>query len=594
MTPLDFAVVAIAVAVLLGAGFWFSRRSGKSTGDFILGGRKLPWWLAGAAMVAGSSNADSPLHQAGKIRRDGLSGAWFYWTQILNNLWHSLVFSRLWRRAEIGTVVEFYAIRYAGRAQKVGRIWSMVFASFIEGTVGLALGVLAMIKISSVLLGLTAPVHVLGVAIPPDVFLAVCGIVLALAYSAVSGLLGVVAGDIVEFVFAITTSYLLMFIVYREVGWAPGLEAGLARLGQEAKLELMPALGFTAFVFFVFQPLASLSGINIINQRYMAVRDEREAMLSGVWRVINHFFIRGWPWYVCGLASLVLLPDPTLPRELAYPTLVTRYLPEGLRGLMFAGFLVAFMSSVGAAMHNAGSVFVNDFYRPYVAPQASERHLVRVIRIAMLAFTVIATLIALASDQVLGLLQFLTKIIFAGGFAMLLRWFWWRVNGWADVAAQVLALPVTLFYDHAGKLFGPAFDPVAQLSRVLTAGRGDDLYAVSFALTVGTTTLLWMAVMFLTRPEPMATLESFYRRVRPYGWWGPVARRCPDVVVTDRVRDDLKLYFLGLALCLGLLFGLGLLLLARWASGSVLLLGGLCAGVLLVRAVNRRFDAALR
>lgn len=587
MTPLDYAVVAAAVAVLLGAGLWFSRRGGRTTGDFILGGRRLPWWLAGTAMVAGSSNADSPLHQTGKIRRDGLPGAWFYWSQILNNVWHSIVFSRLWRRAEINTVVEFYSLRYAGRAQAVGRVWSMAFASFIEGTVSLALGVLAMIKISTVLLGLHAPVLVFGYSIPPDVLLALGGIALALAYSSVAGLLGVVAGDVVEFLLALGTSYLLMFIVYREVGWAPGLEAGLARLGEEGKLAFTPALGFTAFVFFVFQPLASLAGINVINQRYMALRDEREAMLSGVWRVINHFFIRGWPWYICGLASLILLPESSLSRELAYPTLIAEYLPAGLRGLMFAGFLVAFMSSVGAAMHAAGSVFVNDFYRPYLAPRASERHYVNAIRLAMLAFTVIATLIALSSDHVLGLLQFLTKIVYASGFAMLLRWFWWRVNGWADLAAQALALPVTLFFDHADAWFG--FDPVAQVSRLLTGGTSDDLYAVSFTLTVTTTTVLWVTVMLLTPPEPAAKLDAFYRRIRPYGWWGPVARRCPEVVITDRVGEDLKLYILGVALSLGLLFGLGLLLLARWAGGSALLLSGLCAGALLVRGINRRF-----
>lgn len=594
MTPLDYLVVLAGVAVLLGSGFWFSRRGGRSTGDFILAGRKLPWWLAGTAMVAGSSNADSPLHQCGKIRRDGLPGAWFYWSQIFNNVWHAIVFSRLWRRAEINTVVEFYAIRYSGRAQAVGRVWSMVFASFIEGTVSLALGVLAMVKISSVLLGVTAPLDVMGVPIPADVVLAVVGIVLALAYSAVSGLLGVVAGDIVEFLLAIGTSYLLMAIVYREVGGPAGLEAGLVRAAQEAKLSFLPALGFTAFVFFVFQPLASLAGINVINQRYMALRDEREAMLSGVWRVINHFFIRGWPWYLCGLASLVLLPDPALPRELAYPTLIANHLPAGLRGLMFAGFLVAFMSSVGAAMHAAGSVFVNDFYRPYLAPHASERHLVGAIRGAMIVFAALATVIALSSDHVLGLLQFLTKIIFASGFVMLLRWFWWRVNGWADVAAQVLALPVTLFYDHAGRILGPGADPVALLTRMLTQGSADDHYAVSFTLTVGTTTLLWIGVMLVTRPEPTEKLEAFFRRVRPYGCWGPIAARCPDVVVTDRAVDDLKLYALGVILSLGLLFGLGLVLLGRPVGGAALLFAGGTAAWLLVRAINRRYGPTRR
>lgn len=590
MTLPDFVVVAVSVALLLAAGFFASRRR-STTSEFILGGRRLPWWLAGTAMAAGSSNADSPLHQCGKIRRDGLPGAWFYWAQIFGSVWHSLVFSRLWRRAELTTVVEFYAIRYAGAARSTGRIWAMVFASLVEGTLGLALGLLAMIKVSAVLLGLTAPVDLPGGSVPPEVLLALGGVALAFAYSALSGLLGVVAGDIVEFLLAVGTSYVLLFFVYREVGWAGGLAAGLERLGAEDKLSFLPAFGITAFVFFIFQPLASLSGLNAINQRAMTLRDERQAMLSGVWRVINHYFIRGWPWYVCGLASLILLPDPTLPGDLAYPTLIANHLPAGWRGLLFAGFLVAFMSSVGSAMHAAGAVFVNDFYRPYVAPRASERHLINAIRVAMFAFTVVATGIALASEHVLGLLQFLMKVISASGFVMLLRWFWWRVNGWADVAAQALALPVTLFYAHAGALLGPERDPVALFSRSLTRGSADDLFAVSFLLTVGTTTVLWILVMLLTQPEPPATLEAFYRRVRPYGFWGPVAARCPDVVVTDRVRDDLALYALGLALSLGLLFGLGCLLLARWVPGGLFLLLAGAAGWMLVRAINRKYAA---
>lgn len=587
MVLLDYIVIAVAVATLVGAGLLFARRGGKSTDEFILGGRRLPWWLAGTAMVAGSSNADSPLHQSGKIRRDGLTGAWFYWTQIINNVWHSLVFSRLWRRAEINTVVEFYEIRYAGRAKVIGRVWSMVFASFIEGTLGLALGMLAMIKICTVLIGLTEPVPLLGFMVAPEILLALGGVALGLAYSVVSGLFGVVAGDIVEFTIAMGCSYLLMVIVYREVGWSEGLAAGLARLGQEQKLSFTPALGFTAFVFFVFQPLASLAATNGINQRYLALRNEREAMLSGVWRVINHYFFRGWPWYICGLASLILITDPAVSREMAYPTLIAQYLPAGLRGLMFAGFLVAFMSSVSSNMHAAGSVFVNDFYRPYVVKGASEKHYVRAIRLAMLAFAAVATVIALASDHVLGLLQFLTKVVYAGGFVMLLRWFWWRVNGWADVAAQFLALPVTLFYDHAGKLLGPQADLVARVATVLGDGTPDANYGVSFVLTVTTTTVLWAIVMLCTPPEPMEKLADFYQRVRPYGWWGPVARRCPDVVITDRFAADARLYVLGLGLSLGLLFGLGFVLLGRTWSGLLLLLLGAVCGTILVRAIDR-------
>lgn len=582
MSALDYLVAGLSVLFLLTTGFLAGRCGGKSASDFILGGRRLPWWLAGSAMVAGGSNCDSPLHQSGKIQREGLTGAWFYWSQIFAFVWHSLVFSRLWRRTEVNTVVEFYEIRYGGRAAVIGRQWSLVFSSLLGGTLSLALGLLAMIKIGTVLLGWHEPVVVLGVAFNPQVAIAVAGVALALSYSTVAGLLGVVAGDMIEFFLALACSYLLMFFVYRQVGFAEGLSAGLAEAGRSEALTLTPSLGISLLVFFLVQPFANLAGDNALNQRFLAVRDERQAMLSGVWRLINHYFIRCWPWYICGLAAIVLLKDAGARAEMSYPRLIVDYLPSGLRGLMFGGFLVAFMSSVSSAMHNCGSVFVNDFYRPYVKVGASERHYVWMIRLVMVVAAALATTIALASEQILRLLQLSMTIVGAGGVVMLLRWFWWRVNGWADLAAQVGSLPLTLFYSH-----GPGCEWIARLADGW-GGAPDDHYGLAFVFTVATNSLLWLFVLALTKPEEEAKLISFYRRVRPYGFWGPIARACPDVKIEDRFSEDLLRYALGVALSLCLLFGMGTLLLGYELIAMALLAAGGLAGVLLVRRIQPR------
>lgn len=588
MTILDIIGVGFTVALLLVAGFYFSRRGGKSSAEFMLGGRKLPWWLAGTAMVAGNSNADSSLHQSGKIRRDGLPGAWFYWAQVVGQMFSSLVFSRLWRRTGVTSVAEFYEIRYAGRARVAGRVWAMVFTSFIEGTFGLALGLLALIKIGQTTFHLNEPVALLGLAVSPALLIALVVLGLAITYSVVSGLLGVVAGDAVEFIFALLCSYVLTFYVYRATGYGAGLEAGLARLGLEGKLSFLPALGFSAVVFFIVQPLASLAGSSGVNQRYLALRNEQQAMLSGVWRIINHYFLRCWPWYLCGLCSLVLLPG--FDQEMAYPELILRYMPGGLRGFMFGTFLIAFMGTVSAAMHTSGTIFVNDFYRAYLVPHAHDHHYVWITRLAMLVFTVVGTVIALLSDQILSLLQVFLTVTSAAGLVLLLRWFWWRVNGWADLSAQLLALPVTLFFENSRKLLAPEHDPVAIGLRLVGGTTPDDRFAVTFVLTVATTTALWLLVMLLTPPEPMDKLQEFYRRVRPYGWWGLVARSCPDVKCTDSFLHDLWLYSLGLCLALSLLFGLGLVLLGRFGVGGLLLLAGGLAGYALVTAINGRHD----
>jgi Na+/proline symporter len=582
MTYVDHLITFLSIALLLGAGFWFSRRGGKSMTSFVLGNRSLPWWLGGSSMVAASSNVDSPLHQSGKVQRDGLPGAWFYWSQVVAQSFASVVFSRLWRRTGLNTVVEIYDLRYARPGGVILRVWSAFYASFIEGTLQLALGLLAMLKIWSVLVGKLAPVTLLGTTVPAELLLLIGAMILALAYSAAAGLLGVVAGDLLEFFFAIVGSYALMFFVYRAVGGPAGLEQGLADLGRSAALEFTPALGISLLSFFVVQAIGGACGTNNTNQRFLAIRDEREAMFSGVWRMVNHFFLRTWPWYVCGLAAIVLFAGQGIAREEAYPHLIRQYLPEGLRGLLFAGFVIAFMSSVGSLMHASGSVFVNDLYRPFIARRRTEKHYVNAARGAMVAFGAISIAIALMSEHILGLLQFFVKLVGAVGTVWLLRWFWWRVNSWGDLAAQLGAVPVTLFFEST---LGKAW--VAQLAGVFGAPSPDDHFGAAYILSVGTTAVIWLTVMWLTPPEPTAQLCEFYRRVRPYGWWGPIAKLCPEVKVTDSFRRDLTLSGALLGVSLALLFGAGCLFLARWLWAAGLLGAGGLLAWWLVRKIDR-------
>lgn len=587
VVAIDYLVMLATVLLLLGAGLLGRRRS-RTAGEFVLGGRRLPWWLAGTAMVAASSNADSPLHQSGKIRRDGLAGAWFYWAQIVPQTFHALVFSRLWRRAEINTVVEFYEIRYAGRGQVAGRVWSMVFVSLFEGTLAMSLGILAMSKISAVLLGWTSPIVVLGAAIAPELAIALLGVGLAATYSTVSGLLGVVAGDLVEFVIAMVCSVVLMFFVYREVGYADGLQTRLAALGKQDALSFGPSWGLALLVFFLVQPLAMVAGANAVNHRFMAVKNEREAMFAGLWRIVNHYVFRAWPWYVCGLASLVLVAEGTA-AEMAYPTLIAQYLPAGFRGLMFAGLLVAFIGSISAHMHHSGSVFVNDFYRAYLARDRSERHYVWAIRTMMLVFAAVAMWVALTADHVLGLLQLVMTVKGASGLVLLLRWFWWRVNAWADLSAQVLGLPITLLYEYGASWFGPERDPVMHVMRWCGGTSADDRFAAVFVLAVATTTAIWLTVMWLTPPEPMDKLQSFFRRVRPYGAWGRVAAGCPGAKSPDRFGADLLLCAIGVTFSFASLFAVGAAVFGSWGRACVCAGVAVGAALLLVRKINRQF-----
>lgn len=240
----------------------------------------------------------------------------------------------------------------------------MVLGTFVESTFGIALGLLAVMKLSEVFLGIHEPVQLLGLMVEPGLVVALGALALAASYSVVAGLLGVVAGDVTEFLITLACSYALMFYVYRATGYHAGLREGLERLGLSAQRELAPVWGLSALVFFVFQPLAIAAGVNSINQRFLAVRDERQSALAGVWRIVNHYFVRCWPWHLCGLCSLVLLADVAVDHELAYAELIMRFVPEGVRGLMFGSLVMAFMGTASTAMHTSGAVFVNDFYRP--------------------------------------------------------------------------------------------------------------------------------------------------------------------------------------------------------------------------------------
>lgn len=603
MTFIDYATLLLSIAFIMGVGFFFTGRAGRNSSEFLVAGRKLPWWLAGTSMIAGNFNADSALHQSRKIRQTGLPGAWFYWSQIIGQLANALVFARLWRRAEINTPVEFYQLRYHGRPAHVARIWSVCYASFIEGTTSVALGLLGLIKIITVVFDLPPTLTFLGTEMSVHVVIALIAVAAAISYSTAAGVWGVVATDIIEFAIALGCSYLLLFFVYQSVGWAPGLREGVAAevdYGADL-LRFTPVLGLAIFVWFVVSPATTLAGTNNVNQRFLALKDEKEAMFAGLWRALNHFVIRGWPWYIVGLASIILISDARLlevfgalpsgepDRELAYPLLVVDYMPVGLRGLMVAGFLCALMSSIDTGMHTSASIFMNDFYRPYVRPSATERHYVFVTRAAIVLYTIIGVTVALLSKEILFLLMFFIKLTSAIGLVMVLRWFWWRVNVWADLSAQIAALPVALFFEQAHRIFGPGRDPVTLIMNRFNLSGIDEQFAVSFLLIVGSVTIIWIVVMYLTPPEPDEHLAKFYTRIKPYGWWKRIARKCPDVKCPDSIRQDLTLYALSLVALFGALLGLGFFLLAHWSRALLAVAAALSAGWILIRMINHKY-----
>lgn len=578
MTLIDFIVILVFLIGTTCFGTLFSRRGGKDTSAFILGSRELPWWLAGLSASAAAFNADSPQHQSRKVRETGLQGAWFYWFNAISNILNIVFIARMYRRAEIQTVPEFYEIRYSGRGKSVARMWNALSICLIYGTAFVAAGMLGLSKVVQVLLELPPTVDWMGLVVNPSACIAVGIAAVALIYATTSGVWGVVWTDLVEFSIAIFCSYLLLFFVFREVGWVSGLESGLEQLtGSVDFLDFTPSLTLIFLFWMVLLPLSNFGGSQTDIARYLGVKDERQVFLTGIWKITTHFLLRGWPWYLCGLISIILisdadlistygpLSDGTADAEKAYPMMIVNFLPVGLTGLMIAGFLSAFMSSLDTLTHNNASVFVNDLYRPYIARNKSERHYVWAIRTGIITSAILGTVVAFWIDEIFDIIVFIILFDAGTGFLLTSRWFWWRVNAWADLAAHLSGIPIALLFLRPEIFFGPGTDFATPIAQFIGLGNSWDAVFVTKLLVARLLGVaIWLPLTLFLPPTDFDVLRRFYRRVRPYGFWGPVAAAEPDIKSPDSFGRDVLLAALGLVFYFSLLFCAGALFLAKW------------------------------
>lgn len=575
---IDFVVVGVFLIGLLGMGFALSKRAGKNTEEFILAGRKLPWWLAGTSIVATGLNASTMLQDSRKIRQDGIAGMWFTWGGVIGGMIGAVWFTRLWRRAGFTTQMEFYQARYAGWPAVGARLYDAVVYGIFIAAIWASVGLVGMKKIADVLLGLPPEFVVFGFGIPSDTAVVLMLVVVTLIYSAASGVYGVVWTDMVEFVIAMFCSYLLLAVVYHEVGWNVGLRDQVRSLGAEGDriLTLFPVFGPVLLYFFLIGPILNQGGYNPHIQRYLALKDEREVLFTAIYNAVVNFVVKSWPYYLCGLAGMFIISDAFLLENFApimtpageaipdyekvFPALVERYLPVGLVGLMVAGFLSAFMSSFDTNIHNSTSIFINDIYRPYVAPKRDEKHYVRLSRLYMVAITVFASIIGIVVQDILMLTMFAMAVMASSGIIKLLRFIWWRVNGMSEIVGQATSFALTVL------MISPWGNPFVVSVALFFGQEGNDGFFVTRQLIlIGISSITAVATIFLFPPEPMDRLVEFYKRLRPFGWWGPVRRACgedlpkPDSMIVMAVLSVSAISFI-----FGLLFvALGLFL-ALW------------------------------
>lgn len=568
MEIIDYIVVVGFLIGITAFGMMFTKKASGSTDDFIVAGRKMPWWLAGTSMVATGMNPSAPLQDSGKVQRTGIGGNWFAWSGIIDLTIASIFFDRLWRRSGIQTATEFYDIRYSGKPAMAARIIDVSVLSIIGQGIFAAIGMVAMKKVVRVLFPeLPEEVEWLGMGINLDLIVVLSCVAMALAYSISSGVQGVVWTDLLEFFVVLACSLVLLFYIYRDIGWMNGLRENLIahdntliEQGRQKLISWMPAIGPTLLGYFFIKPIFSLGQYNNSSQRMLCVKDEREVLYTMLWRNINYFTLRQWPWLICGLAGLFLIPPEVLAidPERVYPELIAKYLPPGLLGLMIAGFISGFMAAYDTNAHCAASIFVNDLYRPYLIKGKSEHHYINTARWFMIALTIAAIFVAISIDDILMLFMFAINIWTSFGFVRLLRWIWWRVNVWMEIAAQITGFILVLFFQ-----FGPGL-PLFKTLLGIEAGNLDLDFTLKLIGIGGISSIVSLIVCLLTPAESTEKLTAFYKRVRPYGWWGPIAKANPEFRHTDNILLLWGMVFCGISLTLGATFGFGAFLLGFW------------------------------
>ena len=587
LTSLDWGIVLASLLVSLGIGLYASRRAGDSSASFFLSGRSMPWWLLGVSMVATTFAADTPNLVAQLVRENGVSGNWVWWAFLLTGMLTTFVYARLWRRSGVTTDLEFYELRYSGPVARFLRGFRAVYLGLVFNVLVMAAVCLAGVKLSAALLGLGAVQT-----------LVLTGLI-TVAYSALGGLRGVILTDFFQFGLAIVGAVgaAVYVLGMPQIG---GLEGLLANPAVAARAPMLPDLSDpAAYVPLLLVPLAvqwwaswypgaEPGGGGYVAQRMLAARSERDALGATLLFNVAHYALRPWPWIVIALASLVLYPSlddlraafPTLAEsqiaeDLGYPVML-RLLPAGLLGLVVASLVAALMSTLSTHLNWGASYLVHDFYARFVEPDASERRRVWLGRVFTVALMIAAAVAALAFDSALSSFNVILQIGAGTGLIFILRWLWWRVNAFSELAGMVVSFIVAVYFGYVHEALGLA--PLAGYVQLLVG--------------VGITTLGWLAVTFATPPTDPATLDRFVARVRPPRLgWGSYGEQEPDAypVVAPEASLGWQLTnaLLGVLVVYSALFGAGQLLYGRYGLGAVLVVAGGAAALLLARRLRR-------
>jgi solute:Na+ symporter, SSS family len=579
LTTLDWVIVLASIVLSFAPAIYLMRRAGSSTTEFFTSGRAAPWWLVGGSMVATTFSTDTPNLVTNLVRENGVANNWVWWAFLLTGMSTVFFYARMWRRSGVLTDLEFYEIRYAGKPAALVRAFRAVYLGLFFNIVIMSTVNLAAAKIANVLLGW-----------PMWQTLAACAVI-NVAFASTAGLWGVLITDLFQFAIAMTASFAAAYYALQQpqVGGLSGLIDKIP----PSTLQLLPDFGnwpltltvlilpLTISWWSVWYPGSEPGGGSYIAQRILASKSEKDALGGTLFFNLAHYALRPWPWIIIALSSMLVYPTlddianafPYLDRRLighdtAYSAMLV-FLPPGLLGLMVAGLLAAYVSTISTHLNWGTSYLVHDLYRRFIRTDADEQHYVAMGRVVTGVLMILAAGMTFLLETASASFNLLLSIGAGSGLLYLLRWYWWRINAWSEIAAMLVSFVVSIGFFVAGRI-GATIDP-----------------NVTLLTTVFATTVAWITVTLITSPENEATLIGFYRLVRPAGsLWGPIPAKAGVGASPDSISLQLLGWILGCTFVYSTLFGAGSALYGYTTQTAVFGVVWLLSGVGLVRVLN--------
>ena len=507
LSSLDWTIVGAYFALSLAVGIWSSRQAGKDTKSFFLAGRNMPWWLLGISMVATTFSTDTPNLVTDLVRQNGVSGNWVWWAFLLTGMLTVFIYANLWRRSGVLTDIEFYELRYSGKAAAFLRGFRALYLGLIFNVLVMGTVSLAAIKFGEIVLDW------------PGWMTMMIACSITLAYSVLGGLKAVIITDFVQFTLAMIGSIwgMLYILGLPQIG---GLSNLISHANVSDKLALIPDMSDpNMWVPILLVPLAvqwwasyypgaEPGGGGYIAQRMFSAKDEKNAVGATFLFNVAHYALRPWPWILIALSSLIIFPElsdiqkafPNLPadklgHDVAYPAMLT-LLPSGLLGLVAASLIAAFMSTMSTQLNLGASYLVNDFYHRFIRQDATDKQLVTAGRLFTTISIVLGAGLGLMLTSAGEAFTLLLMIGSGTGLIYILRWFWWRINAYTEIVAMISSIFIAGYFNFGNSNL-----------------EGWEKIVIGALIT----TVFWLVATFFTPPDDDQTLRKFVEKVNPGG-----------------------------------------------------------------------------